>query len=301
MKIIVTGALGNIGKPLTKKLVQSGHEVTVISSNLERKNDIEALGAKAAIGTVMDIDFLVSTFKEADAVYLMGIWEAIGSRFDATVNFEEGFIEMANNYKRAIEETKIKKVIYLSTIGAHTDQGIGVLKYHYNVEQVLNKLNDVSVKFMRPVGFFTNLLRSIPSVKASRKIVQNFGSDKKEPWVSPIDIAQAIAEEMEKPFGKMEVRYIASEEISATEIIEKLRVATESPDLKWVTISDEEMLNNMLSQGMNEKLAKGFIEMQASQRTGYLYEDYYRNKPVLGNVKFSDFAKDFAFLYNQNS
>ena len=38
MKILVTGSLGNIGKPLTKELVAKGHTVTVVSSNPERKN-----------------------------------------------------------------------------------------------------------------------------------------------------------------------------------------------------------------------------------------------------------------------
>ncbi len=75
MKIIVTGSLGNISKPLTEELVKKGHSVTVISSKAERQKDIEALGAKAAIGTMADADFLSVTFKGADAVYVM---EALG-------------------------------------------------------------------------------------------------------------------------------------------------------------------------------------------------------------------------------
>jgi putative NADH-flavin reductase len=48
MKITLTGSLGNIGKPLTKELVQKGHAVTVISSNPKKQNEKEALGASAA-------------------------------------------------------------------------------------------------------------------------------------------------------------------------------------------------------------------------------------------------------------
>ena len=62
MKIIVTGSLGHISKPLTQELVQKGHSVTVISSNPEKQKDIEAIGAKAAIGTMEDADFLSSNF-----------------------------------------------------------------------------------------------------------------------------------------------------------------------------------------------------------------------------------------------
>jgi len=40
MKIVVTGSLGRISKPLTKSLVQKGHQVTVISSKQEKKKEI---------------------------------------------------------------------------------------------------------------------------------------------------------------------------------------------------------------------------------------------------------------------
>jgi D-arabinose 1-dehydrogenase-like Zn-dependent alcohol dehydrogenase len=62
MKITVTGSLGNIGKHLVKILVANSNEVTVISSNEDRKSAIEALGAQAAIGSITDTDFLVKTF-----------------------------------------------------------------------------------------------------------------------------------------------------------------------------------------------------------------------------------------------
>ena len=78
MKIILTGSLGNIGKPLTVQLVQQGHKVNVISSNAERVATIEALGAKALVGSMFDSDFLTEAFTGADIVYLMETMEAAG-------------------------------------------------------------------------------------------------------------------------------------------------------------------------------------------------------------------------------
>jgi uncharacterized protein YbjT (DUF2867 family) len=71
MKIIITGSLGYISKPLTEELIKKEHSVTVISSSAEKQKDIEAMGAKAAIGTMEDVDFLTATFTGADAVYSM--------------------------------------------------------------------------------------------------------------------------------------------------------------------------------------------------------------------------------------
>jgi Trk K+ transport system NAD-binding subunit len=68
MKIIVTGSLGNISKPLTKALVQKGHSVTAISHKPEKQKEIEALGAKAAIGYIELEDILTEYFNSDDLV-----------------------------------------------------------------------------------------------------------------------------------------------------------------------------------------------------------------------------------------
>jgi len=299
MKIIVTGSLGNISKPLTRELVQKGHSVRVISSKSERQIEIEALGAEAAIGSIEDVEFLSATFKDADVVYLMETHDK-NAFFDPNIDIVAHITQIGRNYKKAIEASGVKKIVHLSSIGAHTDKDNGLLVFHYNVENILKGLSDdVSVKFMRPTGFYTNLLRSIQTIKKQGAIISNYGGDKKEPWVSPLDIAAVIAEEMEKPFLGKTIRYIASEEISPNEIAAILGEAIGNPGLKWVAIPDDQLLNQMIGAGMNPAIAKGFIEMQASQGSGLLYEDYYRNQPTLGKIKLKDFAKDFAKVFNQ--
>ncbi|MGZ4115850.1 MAG: NmrA family NAD(P)-binding protein [Bacteroidia bacterium] len=300
MKIVVTGSLGNISKPLTKELVQKGHSVTVISSKAERQKEIEMIGAKAAIGSMEDVDFLSATFKGADVVYVMETLGGAHSFFDKNLDIVAAITKIGNNYKQAIEQSGIKRVVHLSSIGGHTDKGIGMLAFHHNVENVLKQLpNQVSIKTMRPVGFYYNMLGFIPTIKAQNAIISNYGGDEKEPWVSPLDIASVIAEEIEKPFNGREIRYIASDEVSPNEVATILGEEISKPDLKWLAIPDEQLLNGMITAGMNPQTAKGFMEMNASRRGGVLYEDYNRNKPTLGKIKLKDFAKDFATVFNQ--
>jgi nucleoside-diphosphate-sugar epimerase len=45
MKVVVTGSLGNISKPLATELLEKSHMVTVISSDREKQKDMETLGA----------------------------------------------------------------------------------------------------------------------------------------------------------------------------------------------------------------------------------------------------------------
>jgi uncharacterized protein YbjT (DUF2867 family) len=299
MKIVVTGSLGHISKPLTTELMQKGHSVNVISSKSERQNEIEAMGATAAIGTMEDANFLSATFNGADVVYVMEALGA-GSFFDKNLNYIDAINNIVNNYKQAILNAGVKQVVHLSSIGAHTDKGNGLLAFHYNAENILRELpTDVSIKFMRPVGFYYNMFAFIPTIKAQGAIIGNYGGDEKEPWVSPIDIAAVIVEEIEKPFNGREVRYIASDEVSPNEIAKILGEAIGNTELKWQTITDEQILNGMVAAGMNPQIAKGLTEMNASRRGNVLYEDYNRNKPVLGKIKLVDFAKEFAMVYKQ--
>jgi uncharacterized protein YbjT (DUF2867 family) len=299
MNIVLTGSLGNIGKPLTEELVQKGHSVTVISSKTERTKDIETLGAKAAIGTMQDVDFLSATFKDADIVYTMETLDH-SSFFDTTIDVIATISQIAKNYKQAINQSGVKKLVHLSSIGSHTNKGNGILVMHYNAEKIMNELPaDVAIKFMRPPGFYTNIFREMQSIKTKGIITTNYGGDTKEPWVSPLDIASFIAEEMGKPFEGRTIQYIASDEVSTNEIAKVLGGAIGNPDLKWMVITDEQLLNGMLGAGINPQIANGFVEMQSAQKSGVLYEDYYKNKPTLGKIKLADFAKEFAQVYNK--
>ncbi|PZR35760.1 MAG: NAD-dependent dehydratase [Azospira oryzae] len=300
MNIVLTGSLGNIGRPLTQELVQKGHAVTVISSNPKRQEDIEALGAKAAIGIMQDPAFLSAAFKGADIVYLMETMEAVGDMFDKDVDFIESITQIGRNYKQAVAGSGVKKVIHLSSIGAHMAEGNGILLFHHNVENILQQLpGDVAIKFIRPVGFFDNLFSFIRTIKSKGAIISNYGGDQKEPWVSPLDIAAVIAEEVDLPFKGRKVRYVASDEVSPNEIARAIGEAIGKPDLAWSVIPDEQLLNGWLSIGFNPQVAKGFVELQASQGTGLLYEDYYRHRPVLGKMKLKDFVTTFAAAFHQ--
>jgi uncharacterized protein YbjT (DUF2867 family) len=297
MKITLTGSLGNISKPLAQELLQQGHSVTVISSSPGRKKDIEAMGATAAIGRVEDAQFLATAFTGADAVYCM---EPPGNFADQNFDLMAHIDEIGHNFAHAIQQSGVKRVVHLSSIGAHTEKGNGILTFHFNMERILNALPaDVAIVFMRPVGFYYNLFSFISTIKSQGVIVSNYGGDDKEPWVSPTDIAEAIAEEIVKPFEGRKVRYVASDEVSPNEMASVLGAAIGKPDLKWIAIPDEQLKNGMIGAGLNPAIAAGLVEMNASRRGGILYEDYQRHKPALGKVKIEEFAKDFAVAYNK--
>ncbi|KAA2243819.1 NAD(P)H-binding protein [Chitinophaga agrisoli] len=295
MKIILTGSLGNISRPLTKELVQKGHAVTVISSKPERQQDIEALGAIAAIGVLQDTVFLTSAFSGADVVYCM-IPPANATEPDRIAYYRE----IATNYAQAIQQAGVKRAIYLSSFGADLDKGTGIILGAHHAEMILNQLQDTVITHIRPTYFYNNLFMYVGMIKRLGRIAVNYGGDDKIPMVSPIDIAAAIAGEIEKPAAANQVRYVSSGEYTGNEIAGMLGAAIGKPDLKWQVITDQEMQQGLEANGLPAKLAAGYTEMFASLRNGLLSGDFHQHAPALGKVKLPDFVPAFAVLFNQN-
>lgn len=291
MKIIVTGSLGNISKPLTIELIQKGHSVIVISSNPEKQKTIEELGAVAAIGSLQDVDFLRFTFTGADAVYCM-----VPSNFSVSDPIAH-YIKIGSNYAQAIKQAGVKYVVYLSSWGAHLGEGTGFIVGSYHGEKLLSELADVNVTFLRPCSFYYNLYHYVDMIKAAGFIGTNYGGNDKLVMVSPQDIASAAAEELELQNTNRKIRYIASDEHTCNEIAAILGAAIGKPELKWITLTNEQVQAAMEKNGMPAHIAAKLVELNLAIHRGKLGEDYELHKPGMGKVKLEDFAKEFATVF----
>lgn len=297
MKITLTGSLGNIGNPLAKDLISKGHAVTVISTDPKKETAIEALGAKAAIGSVEDAEFLASAFSGADAVYVM---EPPVDFFDKDLDIEAYYGNLARNFVKAVLSSGVQHVVHLSSIGAHTNKGNGMLHFHHLVENILRELPaDISLTHVRALAIYYNLQSFVSGIKHAGKITANYGGDDVIAWVSPIDVADAIAEELESPAQGRKFRYVVSDELTCNETASILGAAIGKPDLKWEVILDEQQQARLVSIGMAPSQATGLVEMNAAMHTGDLLADYRQHKPkAFGKVKMSDYAREFAKAYN---
>ena len=65
MKVFVAGASGAIGRPLVRRLVAEGHEVTGMTRSAGRADEIRALGGEPAVCDVFDRDALTDALRRA--------------------------------------------------------------------------------------------------------------------------------------------------------------------------------------------------------------------------------------------
>ncbi|MDY0932866.1 NAD(P)H-binding protein [Chryseobacterium sp. CFBP8996] len=293
MKIIITGSLGNVAKPLVQQLIGEGHNITVISSNETKKDEIETLGAKAAIGSIADLDFLVKTFEGADAAFLMTPPNMGG------INIVENTINAGKNYAEAIKQTGVKRIVMLSSIGAESPVENGPIKGLHFIEKFYNELENISVTFLRAGYFYLNFFNDIPLIKNAGIIGANFPQDTKVPLVHPIDIAKAAAEELVKNFEGKNVRYIVSDVRITSEFAKVFGNTIGKPELPWIEFKDEDSLNGMLQAGLPQEMAELYTEMGRGIRTGVVQKDFIEHGSVVdGEIKLEEFAKEFAEKFN---
>ncbi|MDE3253854.1 MAG: NmrA family NAD(P)-binding protein [Bacteroidota bacterium] len=295
MKYVITGGAGNISKPLTEILLQGGHQVTVIGRNAANLQSLTDAGAVAAIGSVEDIPFLTRTFAGADAIYTMV------PPVHATTDWKAHIGKIGKNYAAAIQESGVKYVVNLSSVGAHLAEGVGPVSGLYRAEQALNTLTGVAILHLRPPYFYNNLLANIGMIQGMGMIGANFAvAEKKFPLVAPADIAVVAAEALQSlSFSGHSVRYLASDIVSTDEIAAVLGAAIGKPDLTWTLFTDEQALGGMLQAGLPEEMAKNYAEMNHAIQTGDMYADFFKQVPEkFGKTKLTDFAKIFAQVYN---
>ncbi|HEY9197071.1 MAG TPA: hypothetical protein VIM77_12430 [Mucilaginibacter sp.] len=174
---------------------------------------------------------------------------------------------------------------------------------------------------MRPAAFYTNFYQSINLIRGKGFIgkfltlrysglwalltgktgllMGNYGGDDRIVFVSPKDIADAVAEELLLLPKEKTIRYVGSEEMTCNEAARIIGAAIGKPWLKWVRLSDKEMLQGLKMAKVPEKLAETLIEMGAAMHSGKTLENFHNAKPRMGKVKLADFAKEFAAVYQQ--
>jgi uncharacterized protein YbjT (DUF2867 family) len=201
----------------------------------------------------------------------------------------KGFIEETGKiYAEAIKASGIKKVVNLSSIGAHLSSGTGPIAGLHRVENTLNALPDVSITHLRAGFFYINFFSNTDMIKHMGLLGSNYGENIIVRLAHPVDIAEAAAEILQSDFTGKNIRYVISD-----------GAAIGKPGLPWIEFTDEQSLTGMIQAGLPEEIARNYAEMGNAINSGMLWEDYILNKPKkYGKIKLEDFAKEFAEVFN---
>jgi dihydroflavonol-4-reductase len=117
MKIFITGATGFLGTHLVKRLAGTGHGLHCLARKTSKISELEKLQVNIVYGDVTDKSSLLAGMQGCDWVInlanIYSVWEA-----DPNV-YTEVNIKGTQNVMEAALETKVSKVIHVSTVAAY--------------------------------------------------------------------------------------------------------------------------------------------------------------------------------------
>lgn len=290
--ILVMGATGQVGSKIVTHLLAHGQKVRCVARSFPDKEALR--GAELAQGDANNVAFLTDAMRGCSAAFTLipPNPKAEEMRF-----YQNKFGEVI---AEAIEESGLKKVVNLSSIGAELESGTGPVLGLHDQEERLNEITHADIVHLRPTFFMENLLLGVPTIISMSRYFGTFPADFKMPMIATRDIAARAAFLLMNPtFKGHNVEYLLGErDISGSEIVRAFGSAINRQDLEYVEISNAEMKNYIVGAGISEDWANGFIEMYDSFINGTVRAS--RDKTNTTATSIEEFARTtFQEAYNR--
>lgn len=263
---VVLGASGNTGHIVAKNLLAQQKKVRVVGRNAAHLQSFAAQGAEPFVGDVIDASALSKALQGADSAYVM-------IPPNLTSNDPLGHYDRVGDaIAAAVRNSKIKKVVALSSIGAHMPSGTGPVVGLHNFEQRLSQIAGTDVLFLRPAYFMENTLPQVGAIRMMGAVAGPLRPDLKLAMIATRDIGSAAADALLKlDFrGKQTRELLGQRDLNYTEVATIIGKAIGKPDLKYVQPPNDQMRAALVQSGMSEKLAELLLEMAESLNSGYM-------------------------------
>ncbi len=261
--IVITGASGKTGSTTAELLLAEKKPVRVIGRSLDHLKGLGDKGAQIMTGDQADERFLTSAFTGADAVYLL-----IPPKMDVKdpVKYYNEMIDVAVS---AIKSSGIKKVVFLSSLGAELNSGTGPVLGLHDAELKLGTLKKVDIVFLRAGYFMENMLMNIDLIR-DRNINGNTISPRAPvQMVAAKDIGAKVAELLAKlDFTGHSIVELFGERISFSVATRIIAEKTGIPGLLYTQFSSGDSVDAMTGMGVSRGLAEAFVQMSNSISEG---------------------------------
>jgi len=292
--ILVTGATGNIGSKITTHLLANGYQVRCVARHFPNKQGF--LGAELAQGDMNSVAFLTDAMRNCNAVFTMIPPNSTAEEFRYYQN------KIGEVIAEAIEESGVKKVVNLSSVGADLESGTGPVLGLHDQEQRLNEVTSADIVHLRPTFFMENFISGIPSIIATNQYFGTIPKDIPMPVIATRDIAARAAFLLMNPdFKGRSIEYLLGErDLNHEEIVRVLGHAINRPDLQYVEIPPEQMKQALVKAGLSPDYADALNEMSESFANGTIAGTLQRDKLNTTATPIEEFARTtFLEAYNR--
>ncbi len=291
--IVITGATGHTGTPLTQALLHAGTPVRIISRSAERATPLADAGAEPWIGDATDPAFLTRAFTGASAVFAM-----IPPHWTA----EDVFLHQKNHadaLATALQAAGVPRVVSLSSVGTHLESGSGVVFGLRYMEALFNAIPGLHTLHLRPTYFMENTFGAIAAIREFGMMGSPIRADLPFSMIATRDIAAYAAMRLQAlDFAGNGVHYLlGSRDLTYMEVAKILGAAIGKPDLPYVEISPEDFAGAMRHMGASPSMISAMNEFMQAMNSHRVFEDATRTPETTTPTSIEDFAPIFASVY----
>jgi len=175
MKYLVTGATGNIGSLVTKRLLDAGEMPSVLVRDAKNARKLFGDRVEIRVGDLAGsrID-LTDAFQGCDALFLVNTGPDLGERDRACA--------------LAARDAGVKHLVKLSTVDVKT--GVGTGPWHARGEEAIRE-SGVRHTFIQTSAFMSNALSWADSIRTNGVLSSSTGHGKIA-FIHPDDIAEVV-------------------------------------------------------------------------------------------------------------
>jgi len=254
----IAGVSGNTGKVAAEALLArgGGANVRVIVRDASKGAAWKERGAEVAVADLSDAVALTKALQGVDGAYLLVPPAPHGS----TIGYREHQDRVSRAIAKAVADSKLPHVVFLSSVGAQHESGTGPIAGLHITEQLLRDVKSTVVTNIRAGYFYENLAGGFGAAKASGALPSLFPADLRFPMTSTRDIGRLAADALLEPPTKSQVLELGTLR-SHADVATALSAALAGKPITVQEVPPENAAAVFESVGFTKDLAALYAEM----------------------------------------
>ena len=279
--ILVTGAGGNVGRPLIDELASAGTPARAAYHSADKAARARAAGIDAVMVDYARPETLSPALDGVDAVFLL----AAGV---------QGQIEGETNVVRAAKAAGVRRIVKLSVFGA-AEEEFGFARTHRPVEREI-EASGLEWTHLRPASYMQNFTNFMAPTIRSQHAIYTLIPDAVFNHVDTRDVARAAATVLSRDGHEGKAYTLTGpRSFSYREAARAIGVVTGAP-VQVVALTESDIRAVMKSHGVPDLYADHLVDLDRWYESGKGDQLTSSIRDITGRepTSFESFVKEFA-------